>query len=136
MCAKLNIESLAGALKQNSAFDEKLYSRFGVKRGLRNPDGTGVLAGITRVSNVHGYYIDEYEKVPCEGELFYRGVNVNDIIASVDRDDRFGYEEASWLLLFGSLPTREESFRKLHPQPTPVAVGQRPSPSVSNATTL
>lgn len=108
MSSKLNLESLAGTLAKNAAFDEKLYARFGVKRGLRNPDGTGVLAGITKVSNVHGYYIDEYEKVPCEGELFYRGVNVNDIIAAVDRDDRFGYEEASWLLLFGSLPTREE----------------------------
>ncbi len=106
--AKLNIEALADELRAHSAFDEKLYTKFGVKRGLRNPDGTGVLAGITRVSNVHGYVINEYERVPCEGELFYRGININDIINSTDAQDRFGYDEASWLLLFGSLPTKSE----------------------------
>ncbi len=105
---KFNIESLAKRLEADSALDEKIYSRFDVKRGLRNADGTGVLAGVTRVSNVHGYIINEYERVPCEGELQYRGINVNDIIAATDRHDRFGYDEASWLLLFGSLPTQSE----------------------------
>ena len=71
-------------------------------------DGTGVLAGITKVSNVHGYVINEYERVPCEGELFYRGIGIEDIVNAADRNDRFGYDEASWLLLFGSLPTQEE----------------------------
>ena len=108
MSNKLNIESLAERLQADSVIDEKVYSRFDVKRGLRNSDGTGVLAGATRVSNVHGYIINEYERVPCEGELQYRGINVNDIIAATDRYDRFGYDEASWLLLFGSLPTQEE----------------------------
>ena len=105
---KMNIDKLGEALRGNSAFDEKLYAKYGVKRGLRNPDGTGVLAGITRVSNVHGYVINEYERVPCEGELSYRGINVNDIIDATDRYDSFGYGEASWLLLFGSLPTNSE----------------------------
>ena len=103
---KLNVEALGSALKGNSVFDEKLYTKYGVKRGLRNPDGTGVLAGITRVSNVHGYVINEYEKVACEGELRYRGIDVNDIINAADRNDRCGYPEASWLLLFGGLPTQ------------------------------
>ena len=108
MSTKLNIEALADSLRANSAFDDKLYTKYGVKRGLRNPDGTGVPAGITRVSNVHGYIINEYERVPCEGELSYRGINIEDIINSTDKYDRFGYDEASWLLLFGSLPTKEE----------------------------
>ncbi len=108
MSNKFNIESLAARLCEDSVLDEKIYSRFDVKRGLRNADGTGVLAGVTRVSNVHGYIINEYERVPCEGELQYRGINVNDIIAATDRYDRFGYDEASWLLLFGSLPTQAE----------------------------
>ncbi len=108
MSNKLNIESLAARLESDSALDDKIYSRFDVKRGLRNADGTGVLAGVTRVSNVHGYIVNEYERVPCEGELQYRGINVNDIIAATDRHDRFGYDEASWLLLFGSLPTQDE----------------------------
>lgn len=108
MTNKINIESLASRLQVESALDESIYSRFDVKRGLRNADGTGVLAGVTRVSNVHGYIINEYERVPCEGELQYRGINVNDIIAATDRHDRFGYDEASWLLLFGSLPTQSE----------------------------
>jgi citrate synthase len=108
MSSKLNIESLADRLCKAEAFDDQLYTKFGVKRGLRNYDGTGVLAGITRVSNVHGYLINEYERVPCEGELFYRGVSVNDIIEATDRFDRFGYDEASWLLLMGSLPTKDD----------------------------
>ena len=108
MSSKLNIESLAERLCKAEAFDDKLYTKFGVKRGLRNYDGTGVLAGITRVSNVHGYLINEYERVPCEGELFYRGVSIQDIIDATDRYDRFGYDEASWLLLMGSLPTKND----------------------------
>lgn len=108
MASKINIESLADKLCKSEVFDDKLYTKFGVKRGLRNLDGTGVLAGITRVSNVHGYLINEYERVPCEGELFYRGVSVNDIIDATDRNDSFGYPEASWLLLMGSLPTKDD----------------------------
>jgi len=108
MCAKLNIESLADSLRENAVFDEQLFNKFNVKRGLRNADGTGVLAGITRVSNVHGYLVNEYERVPCEGELFYRGINVNDIIEATDRHDDCGYDETAWLLLFGSLPNKAE----------------------------
>ena len=108
MSGKPNIEALVGNLCDSSCFSDELYSRYGVKRGLRNPDGTGVPAGITRVSNVHGYLIDEYEKLPCRGELYYRGINVRDIIEATNAENRFGYEETSWLLLFGSLPTRSD----------------------------
>ena len=108
MANKFNIEMLANTLREHSAFDDQMYVKYGVKRGLRNPDGTGVLAGITRVSNVHGYVINEYERVPCEGELFYRGISIEDIVAANERRNRFGYDEASWLLLFGTLPTEDE----------------------------
>ena len=108
MKGNININVLADNLRRNTTFDESQYSLYNVKRGLRNADGTGVLAGISQVSNVHGYYIDEYERVPCEGELYYRGINIKDLVNSTDKHDRFGYEEASWLLLFGDLPTREE----------------------------
>ncbi len=108
MCAKLNIESLAEHLRSNNVFDEQLFNKFNVKRGLRNADGTGVIGGLTRVCNVHGYIVNEYERVPCEGELFYRGINVNDIIDATDRHDDCGYDETAWLLLFGYLPNKEE----------------------------
>ena len=108
MQKKISIEALAKRLAEQSVFDESLYEKYGVRRGLRNFDGTGVPAGITRVSNVHGYLIDEYARVPCEGDLFYRGVSVRDIAAAADRRNSFAYEEASWLLLFGSLPTKDQ----------------------------
>lgn len=141
MSGKINIELLAQNLKNNSGFDESLYAKYGVKRGLRNADGTGVLAGISRVSNVHGYYIDEFERVPCEGELYYRGINVRDIIDASDRSDRFGYEEASWLLLFGTLPTEDEleyydlimdEYRELPNSFIEDMIMKAPSPNIMN----
>jgi citrate synthase len=85
-----------------------LYEKYAVKRGLRNADGTGVVAGITNICNVHGYIIDESEKKPIDGELYYRGININDIIAGTTQKGLFGFEETMYLLLFGDLPTREE----------------------------
>ena len=85
-----------------------VFLRYGVKRGLRNADGTGVLAGITRLGNVHGYLLDEGERMPIEGRLTYRGIDVYDLIHSYDADDRFGFEEVAYLLLSGSLPTRAQ----------------------------
>ena len=84
------------------------FPKFGVKRGLRNEDHTGVLVGLTRVADVVGYKRDENgNKVDCEGILYYRGINVKDLI---EREEYHGflYEEACFLLLFGYLPTREE----------------------------
>jgi citrate synthase len=85
----------------------ELYDKYNVKRGLRNADGSGVLVGLTRVGDVHGYIIDEGEKVAIDGKLFYRGVDVEDIIAAAAKEKRFAFEEAAYLLLFGELPTRE-----------------------------
>ena len=102
-----NIKRLCDALAEHSQFDPNLYDKFNVKRGLRNKDGTGVVAGITKVCNVHGYVVDEGEKVPAEGELYYRGYNINDIVENVQKDGRFGFEEVVFLLLTGKLPTKE-----------------------------
>lgn len=102
------LQRLTDEIKRNNSFDEEYYKRVDVKRGLRNADGTGVLAGLTRVCNVHGYVVDEYERVPRQGELFYRGINVKDIVDGCTAENRFGFEEVAWLLLFGTLPTKEE----------------------------
>ena len=95
--------------------NELFYSNHNIKRGLRNSDGTGVVAGLTHICNVHGYVIDEYERVPTEGKLYIRGYDIEDIVAGSEREDRFGYEELAYLLLFGSLPTKDElsQFRSL-----------------------
>ncbi|MBR1724127.1 MAG: citrate synthase, partial [Ruminococcus sp.] len=92
----------------NNAIDPKLYDKYTVKRGLRNADGTGVTAGLTNICNVHGYVIKEGEKSPIDGKLVFRGYDVRDLVANVVKEDRFGYEEIVYLLLMGSLPTREE----------------------------
>ena len=80
-----------------------LYERYGVKRGLRNADGTGVMAGITQIGNVRGYYIQDGEKVPAPGQLIYRGIDVTHLIDGFTREGRFGFEETAYLLLFGSV---------------------------------
>ena len=105
---KREFEMLAEKYNPAGEFDAKLYTECNAKRGLRNADGTGIVAGLTRISNVHGYLIDEFERVPVDGELFYRGINVNDIVNACRAENRFGYEEASWLLLFGELPSEED----------------------------
>lgn len=84
------------------------YPRFNVKRGLRNEDGTGVLVGLTEIGDVHGYILDEQERIPVEGRLRYRGIDVYDIVAGFQKDKRMGFEETAYLLLFGRLPTAEK----------------------------
>ncbi|MCI1288391.1 MAG: citrate synthase [Olsenella sp.] len=83
----------------------ELYARYDVKRGLRNADGSGVLVGLTTISNVHGYNKVDGKIVPDEGDLTYRGYHVADLIRAAQQEDRFGYEEVSYLLLTGNLPT-------------------------------
>ena len=92
----------------NNTIDPKLYEKYTVKRGLRNADGTGVTAGLTNICNVHGYVVNEGEKSPIEGQLIYRGYNINDLVENVEKEKRFGYEEIVYLLLMGSLPKKEE----------------------------
>ncbi len=102
------IDSLCSEFQDNNLIQSKMFSKYGVKRGLRNADGTGVLAGITCVSNVHGYMVNEGEVEPIEGRLTYRGHNLYDLLDGFDSEDRFGFAETSYLLLSGSLPDQEE----------------------------
>ncbi|MDR1444255.1 MAG: citrate/2-methylcitrate synthase [Treponema sp.] len=88
----------------NDYIDAGLYDRFNVKRGLRNADGTGVLVGLTRIGDVHGYTIEEGRKIPQEGKLYYRGYDVETLVRCAAGEGRFGFEEAVYLLLFGQLP--------------------------------
>ena len=109
------LSTLCEELRKNNYINPDYYQRFDVKRGLRNSDGTGVLAGLTRVCSVEGYYMDDGEKVPKEGRLIYRGINMTDIVENCEKENRFGYEEVVWLLMFGALPTKEqlEKFRNV-----------------------
>lgn len=92
----------------NNSIDPKYYDKYVVKRGLRNSDGTGVMAGLTNICNVHGYVVNEGEKSPIDGQLIYRGYNINDIVNNAVAENRFGYEEVVYLLLMGNLPNRQE----------------------------
>ena len=109
------INVLADKMTQNSVIDAGLYGKFDVKRGLRDIDGKGVLTGLTDVSTIKQNKLVDGKLVPCDGELYYRGYNVTDIVSGIRRDDRFGFEEVVYLLLFGELPTAEQlcSFKEL-----------------------
>ncbi len=89
-------------------FPRETFKQYGVKRGLRNDDGTGVTAGLTSVGTVTGYYIDDGEKIPAEGHLRYRGYDITDLVRNAEKENRFGFEEVVYLLLFGNLPTKDE----------------------------
>ena len=99
-----DIHNLCEDLVQYSDIAPKYYERFDVKRGLRNADGSGVIAGITRICMVHGYVMSEGERQPIPGQLIYRGYDINDLIENAEREDRYVFEEVAYLLLFGRLP--------------------------------
>ncbi len=94
--------------EKNNHIKSNFYDSYNVKRGLRNKNGTGVLVGLTEVGQVVGYTMDGDTKIPCEGELFYRGINIKDIVKGFMNDERKGFEETAYLLLFGELPTSSE----------------------------
>ena len=136
-----SIHTLCEEYRKNNQIDPKMYEAYSVKRGLRNADGTGVLAGLTNICNVHGYVINEGEREPVEGWLSYRGINVEDIVAGCVAGNRFGFEETVYLLLFGQLPTREElerfmvlmgKFRDIPPTFFEDMILKAPSPDVMN----
>lgn len=109
------LSSLCSEFSKYNCIDPLDYEKYHVKRGLRNEDGSGVMAGLTRICNVHGYIIDDGERQPVDGRLFYRGIDIGDIIAGCRSDGHFGFEEVIWLLLFGYLPdrTRLEWFKNV-----------------------
>ena len=102
------IDNLCSNFEDHNLIRPKMFSKYAVKRGLRNADGTGVLAGITCVSNVHGYMVNEGEVEPIEGRLTYRGHNLYDLLDGFDAEDRFGFPETAYLLLCGALPTQAQ----------------------------
>lgn len=96
------------AKKCDRKIDEELFSKYDVKRGLRKRNGEGVLAGLTDISMIQSYTMIDREVVPCEGKLYYRGIDIEDIVQGFISEDRFGFEETTYLLLFGNLPTKEQ----------------------------
>lgn len=91
-----------------NAIDPELYEKYDVKRGLRNSDGTGVVAGITGIANVHGYVISDNEKRADKGSLRFRGYEIGELLNVDDANRRYNYEEIAYLLLMGELPTKEQ----------------------------
>ena len=107
---------LADKIKSTSKIDSRLFKEYGVKRGLRNEDGSGVLVGLTNIGNVVGYQRQEDGSLrPVDGKLFYRGYELKDLVAPLREPGRFGFEEVAYLLLSGELPDQEElvNFRQL-----------------------
>lgn len=102
------ILSLTKLAESTSKIDPALYTKYDVKRGLRDINGKGVLAGLTDIGNVHAYDMVDGKQVPCEGKLYYRGYNIEDLVNGFIRDQRFGFEEVTYLLLFGKLPSKED----------------------------
>lgn len=102
------LKKQAEKVRKADYIDPALYRKYGVKRGLRNDDGTGVLVGLTTIGNVHGYVVSEGEKQAIPGELYYRGINVCDLVAADRKEHRYGYEECAYLLMFGELPTARD----------------------------
>lgn len=99
---------LAEICRINGTIDSELYVKYEVKRGLRDINGKGVLTGLTDVSKIQSYSMVDCEMVPCEGKLYYQGVDIEDIVNGFIREKRFGYEETLYLLLFGQLPNRQQ----------------------------
>ena len=104
----MDINYFEKIVEKHSYIDPKLYDSLDIKRGLRNKNGTGVLVGITKVADVKGYEMKDGEKTPCEGELFYRGYSVSDLLNDSEDKQNFAFEEASYLLLFSELPSDVE----------------------------
>ena len=112
-------EQLKGRMKffekelvENHHIDPNLYVEYDVKRGLRDSAGKGVLTGLTEISDVTGYKLVNGRRIPADGALYYRGIDVQDIVNGL-KDRRFGFEETIYLLIFGKLPSKEELSRFL-----------------------
>ncbi|MBQ2168066.1 MAG: citrate synthase, partial [Prevotella sp.] len=110
------IYKLSDEVKTSCKIDNDLFGKFGVKRGLRNEDGSGVLVGLTNIGNVVGYERDDEGKLqPTQGKLYYRGYSLEDLVEPLLKEKRFGFEEIAYLLLSGNLPDKEElqAFKEL-----------------------
>ena len=112
---KDKLVDLSKKIKIENTIDKNLYDKFSIKRGLRNKNGTGVLVGVTKVGDVCGYKIENGEKIPSQGELFYRGYPLTKMVEDFNNTKRFGFEEIIYLLLFNKLANKNdlESFKKI-----------------------
>lgn len=102
------ISEMAQECLEKGKIDVELYHKYDVQRGLRDKNGNGVLAGLTKVSKIESNKIVDGEKLPCDGRLFYRGYNIRQLIDGVVKEKRFGFEEVAYLLLFSELPNEEQ----------------------------
>lgn len=136
------LEELSRLCAENSRINKDLYAKYDVKRGLRDINGKGVLAGLTEISEICSSVTVDGETRPCDGKLYYRGVDVEDIVKGFISDGRFGFEEVVYLLMFGRLPTRKQfdqinrllaSYRKLPHYFTRDVILKAPSSDMMNA---
>ncbi|MCI7768876.1 MAG: citrate/2-methylcitrate synthase [Christensenellaceae bacterium] len=103
------IKALAAKAEKSTVIAPEFYKKYDVKRGLRDEKGVGVLAGLTEISEIHGYSTDyDGNKIPCKGELYYRGIEIKQLVNGITSEGRFGFEEVAYLLLFGTLPDKDE----------------------------
>mgnify|MGYP003815069077 CR=1 FL=1 len=109
------VRALSANISEEYAIPQEAYEDQNIKRGLRNADGTGVIAGVSKIGSVQGYYVEDGQRVPMPGKLYYRGISVEDIIEAHRTNGTFGYEEVAYLLLLGNLPTQkqEEQFMSI-----------------------
>lgn len=133
--------NLAGIVRKRNYIDPELYAKYDVKRGLRDISGRGVLTGLTEICEVFSYKIVNDEYIPCEGKLYYRGYDVEELIRGFTADNRFGFEEITYLLLFGELPDKDrlegfikllENYRELPPSFVRDIIMKAPSKDMMN----
>ena len=101
-------EKYSDLCRKNDSVEKELFTKYGVKRGLRDLNGKGVLTGITNISRIESTEIVDGKSVPCEGRLYFRGYKIQDLVQGFMKDQRFGFEEVAYLLLFGELPNKTE----------------------------
>ena len=130
-----------GIAEETNKIPADAFENYRIKRGLREPDGTGVMAGVTKIGNVHGYYVYEGEKVADDGKLEYRGFNMAELIDGYSAENRYGFEEVAYLLLFGQLPNMLQlkefnellaEYRRLPPRFSEDILMKAPSRSIMN----
>ena len=102
------VRALSANISEEYAIPQEAYEDQNIKRGLRNADGTGVIAGVSKIGSVQGYYVEDGQRVPMPGKLYYRGISVEDIIEAHRTNGTFGYEEVAYLLLLGHLPSEKQ----------------------------
>ena len=102
------VHELCSEVREHYRIDPCYYRSSVVKRGLRNSDGTGIMAGVTSIGSVQGYYLRDFDKMPIPGDLYFRGIKVTDIVEHHAKHNTFGFEEVAYLLLFGKLPNKDQ----------------------------